>query len=384
LAYLFLNNSNGKLHSQLKKDVVNNYSKGNTEAYPTDIHKALTLMNEYKPLKLDAPTIPAQETAFATKGTPTKKKGGDKSAAAGGKYLKAAEWNALSPEEQEKIIEARKKSRANDDDEKSTASSKLIKSLSKMLKLLEKSNRKLKKSVSALQKCEEDDDDSSISSSEGTNHFQMDLELLEERNPKIILAFKSKKYEDLDLRNVLLLDNQSTFNLCCNKKFTSQIVKATNALTMTSNGGGLRITHKCKIPGYKYPVWYSKQAITNIICLKNLIKCYRVTYDSKVDTTFVVHCSAFGLPDLLFEMHPCGLHVCYPKKMGQFGFFQTVQDNMKLFSKRQLGGALKARELYERLLFPLTSDFRAIVSAGGVPGSDVTLDDVKATEVIWG
>jgi hypothetical protein len=27
------------------------------------------------------------------------------------------------------------------------------------------------------------------------------------------------------------------------------------------------------------------------------------------------------------------LHVCYPKKMGQFGFVQTVHDNMKLFSK---------------------------------------------------
>ena len=68
LAYLFLNNSNGKLHTQLKKDVANDYSKGNTEAYPTDIHKALTLMNEYKPLKLEAVSVPAQGTAFATKG----------------------------------------------------------------------------------------------------------------------------------------------------------------------------------------------------------------------------------------------------------------------------------------------------------------------------
>jgi hypothetical protein len=109
-----------------------------------------------------------------------------------------------------------------------------------------------------------------------------------------------------------------------------------------------------------------------------------VTYDSKVDTTFVVHCSASGLPDLLFEMHPCGLHACYPKKMGQFGFVQTVQDNMKLFSKRQLAGAQWARKLHEHLLCPLTPDYRAIVGAGGVLGSDVTLDDVKAAEVIWG
>jgi len=108
--------------------------------------------------------------------------------------------------------------------------------------------------VSGLHKCEEDGDDSSISSSEGTNHFQMDLDLLEERNPKIVLALKSSKNVDLGLRNVLLLDNQSTFDSCCNKKFMSQVTKATNALPMTNNGGGLKITEKCKIPGYKYPV----------------------------------------------------------------------------------------------------------------------------------
>ncbi len=56
---------------------------------------------------------------------------------------------------------------------------------------------------------------------------------------------------------------------------------------------------------------------------------------------------------------------------------------MKLFSKHQVAGAIKARELYE-LIYPSTADFRAIVAAGGVPGSDVTIDDVKAAEVIWG
>jgi hypothetical protein len=129
-----------------------------------DIHKALTLMNEHKPLKFDTPTVPAQGTAFATKGSETKKKGSNKAAAAGGKYLKTAEWNALSSDEQQKIIESRSKSKGNDDD-KSTSSRNLIKSLSKTLKSLEKSNRRLKKSVSVLQKCEEEDDDSSISSS---------------------------------------------------------------------------------------------------------------------------------------------------------------------------------------------------------------------------
>jgi hypothetical protein len=40
MAYLLLNKSNSKLHSQLKKDVANDYSKGNTDTYPTNIRKA--------------------------------------------------------------------------------------------------------------------------------------------------------------------------------------------------------------------------------------------------------------------------------------------------------------------------------------------------------
>jgi hypothetical protein len=83
-------------------------------------------------------------------------------------------------------------------------------------------------------------------------------------------------------------------------------------------------------------------------------------------------------------MHPCGLHVCYPKNMGEFGFVQTVEDNMKLFSKRQIARAVRAGDLFEKMIYPSTSDFRAIVSAGGISGCKVTPDNVKAAEVIWG
>ncbi len=49
LAYLFVINSNLKKHNQLKKTMVNNHARGNTEAYPSSCHPALTLMNGLKP-----------------------------------------------------------------------------------------------------------------------------------------------------------------------------------------------------------------------------------------------------------------------------------------------------------------------------------------------
>ena len=36
------------------------------------------------------------------------------------------------------------------------------------------------------------------------------------------------------------------------------------------------------------------------------------------------------------------------------------------------------------MIFPSTADVRAIVRRGGVPGYDVTLEDVKTSKVIWG
>ncbi len=126
LAYLFLNNSNQKMHTQLKKDVANNYSKGNQDAYPSDIHKVLTLMNWYKPLKLDNPVVAAQGTAFATKGS---YKGGKKGGSKSKKYYSDAEWKALSSEAQTEIIDERKKATDDADEEKSAASAKSSKSI---------------------------------------------------------------------------------------------------------------------------------------------------------------------------------------------------------------------------------------------------------------
>ncbi len=63
--------------------------------------------------------------------------------------------------------------------------------------------------MSVLQKCNEDDNDGSLLSTvEGSSHFQDAMEMLEEHHPKIVLALKLRKFTDLDLRNVLLLDNQ--------------------------------------------------------------------------------------------------------------------------------------------------------------------------------
>jgi hypothetical protein len=199
------------------------------------------------------------------------------------------------------------------------------------------------------------------------------------------MALKSHKAQDLDLRSVWILDNQSTFDLCCNPDFSGKRCNAKRAINTSSNGGGLQISKECMVQGYNFWVWFTTRAITNIICLKNLICLYWVTYDSKCRTAFIVHWEELGLLNMIFDMHPCGLHVYYPKKSnGQYGFVQTVAVNMKLFTKRQIEGALKVLYLYKTLGYPLNADFEAVLRVGGIGSCTITVDDAKVAYKIWG
>ena len=49
---------------------------------------------------------------------------------------------------------------------------------------------------------------------------------------KIILHNQAKLTDQLDLKNVILLDNQSALDLICNKKLTSKIKKSDKKISV--------------------------------------------------------------------------------------------------------------------------------------------------------
>jgi hypothetical protein len=290
LAYLFFINSNIKKHSQLKKTVANDHAKGDREAFPSSCHAALTLMNDIKPLvvKATAP-VASQRTAFAQKqqkgaGTP----GGGSECSYNKEYFANKDCHNCGKKGHPTrcCTQKKGKTKKGTDDVKSVSSSKS----NKMIKSLTKQVKMLKKLVSMLQAHNKDSkDNSSISSEEGDAHFQYACAAIASTNPNVAMAFKSPKTWDLDLRSVWLLDSQSMFDLCRNPDFAAKMQKAKQALNMSSNGGGLRITKECMVLGYEFWMWLTKKAMTNIICLKNIIHLYRVTYNSKRRTAFIVH-----------------------------------------------------------------------------------------------
>ncbi len=65
--------------------------------------------------------------------------------------------------------------------------------------------------------------------------------------------------------------------------------------------------------------------------LKNIKKQYIVTYDSS-EETFLVHCEAAGLPNLLLKEHGKSLHFFNPRQ-ADFAFVERVESNIRLYSK---------------------------------------------------
>ena len=105
---------------------------------------------------------------------------------------------------------------------------------------------------------------------------------------EVLFNHNHTKKIKLYLKKFILLYNCPKMDLFFNSDLVENITKSGKKITVQGNVSTLAVTHKAKVPVYKQDVWFSKDAITNIIALKNMIKQYQVTYDS-IYQIFVVN-----------------------------------------------------------------------------------------------
>ncbi|MGL5934525.1 MAG: hypothetical protein ACRCZI_02765, partial [Cetobacterium sp.] len=110
----------------------------------------------------------------------------------------------------------------------------------------------------------EGEDNSDITDSEeesATTHFTWldEVPAVE----KTFTTSDASQCTGVDMRNVILLDNQSTIDLFCNPDLVQDITETKSTVQVKSTGGKLRVTEKATLPGYHRKVWYSSGAITN-------------------------------------------------------------------------------------------------------------------------
>jgi hypothetical protein len=212
-----------------------------------------------------------QGTAFAQKGGQTKKgnekKGSDKPKAEkkdfDKEYFKDLPW-----------FKCRKKGHPQlhcptktHDDDNSSISSRLSRSSKSgrkpKTKDFENQFKNLKKSFAQLKSAQEGNLDSN--SSEEMSHFQYGSRIngggcLPEALMDMAFKQSKKGFQWFDLRVVVLLHNQSTVDIFCNKEFVSNIWLAPEPLILKSNGGEL-ITHShCQCRGLWWACLFLKES----------------------------------------------------------------------------------------------------------------------------
>jgi hypothetical protein len=353
-------------HGNLKVDLQKDFTTGDNR-YPKNRQQTLHLLDKYSKTVV-ARVTHSEGTSFAQK---SGRGGGNRSINGNEKGHDSSTYDKKYWKDKE-CYKCHKKGRPamhcpkkpSDDDNRSTASA--ASSVNKLKKDLNSTKKAFTMVNTQLAQLKEADSDISESEGEEASHFQVDqalqfAHLYKKFEPRIANLFKQTDSSiKLDLKEVILLNSQSTMDLFCNVALVSNISKSKSSMRLKSNGGTVVVTRKAMMKGYNKTVWFSTQSITNITALCNLIDQYRITYESD-DLMFVVHRELESKSNVEFRMHESGLHYYNPRKEQHLTFVNTVSENKTGFTKRQIKCAELAQNLYKTLSYLSMKDFKWVI-----------------------
>ena len=167
-----------------------------------------------------------------------------------------------------------------------------------------------------------------------------------------------QQYEEpSEMKNWILLDTGSSTDIFCDRRLLNDVKHQPVGLTLHTNGGILKSNQAGELDQYGH-VWHEKRALTNIFSFYNLQKKFHVTFDNHKDDSF--HVFTADQKEILFSPSKTGIYR-YDNSCQDFCFNETVAENKKMYSRRQIERANAARKLYHAIGNPSTKDFRAII-----------------------
>jgi hypothetical protein len=99
----------------------------------------------------------------------------------------------------------------------------------------------------------------------------------EQQNPTGWAGVHHQYLQMEDMKDWILLDNESTVTIFCNPNMVNNIrLSKNNLLDLVTNAEILRTNHKATIPGWG-EVWFNPHAITNIFSYAEMAQRHRIT-----------------------------------------------------------------------------------------------------------
>ena len=179
----------------------------------------------------------------------------------------------------------------------------------------------------------------------------------------------------------ILLDNQATISVFHQKEFLNNIRKAERPIQIAGVGGKIEASMVADF-GTFGQVYYHPKSIANILSFSDAVKKYDVEYDRSEDIFKLTNRTSgklfkFVQKNKLYAWNPA-------QDNHATVIVQTVEDNRKQFTKRELKAAEGARQAFIRLGRPSTKDFVELVRSGKLLHCPFTVKDIERAQVIYG
>ena len=186
----------------------------------------------------------------------------------------------------------------------------------------------------------------------------------------------------------ILLDNQSTVDVFTNRRPLKNIRRSNKNMFIHCTAGVAKTNLIGVLPGYG-TVWYHPNGIANILSLSKVKEKYRVTFDSDINSQFMVHCT--DGTQRICQQSPRGLYfldtsLTPQPTSGGHGtvLVTTVADNANSFSNSDYAQAVLARKIQKIIGRPTTRSFIHILDNTLLPNCPVNGKDVLRAEQIFG
>jgi hypothetical protein len=186
-------------------------------------------------------------------------------------------------------------------------------------------------------------------------------------------------------RDWILLDNQSTVNVFCNKDLLVDIRTTDRTMVIRCNAGVAETNQIGHLPGCAGEVWYYPNGIVNILSFADVAKHYRVTYDNKAKDVFQVHRPYGTTRDFFKSARGLYYMVATPAvKTATTLMIDTVAKKKELYTDRAIKRAELARQLQNTIGHPPLRRFLELIDQRLIPNCPVTREDVLIAEQIFG